>query len=333
MRSGEEVAAPSAEVRSATQEYIERLLLGGRREYTRLDVADKSGVPPERTHRLWRALGFATAGDDDVVFTEADVEAAILGDGLRSAGLVDEEMLAAVTRALGHHLSRLAEWQVQLVWRVIAERPDIAQDERQLIEVIENAVPALERLQNYVWRRHLAAFAGRALAVSNDELEGRSQVVGFVDMVGYTRMTRQVDEGALSRVLERFEALAGDIIAERHGHVVKMIGDEVLFVAGRVADAAEIALTLNETAKSDEDIPALRTGLAFGHVLNRLGDVYGPVVNIAARLTSVARPGTVLVDKDFATALDEHGGYVVRSRRPVSVRGYRRLHPYSLRRE
>lgn len=319
-------------VDEAVQRRIEEVLLGGRRKYTRLDVAKLAGVPPERTQRLWRALGFATVDDDEVVFTDADVEAAKLGDGLMESGLVDRHLDASVARALGHHLSRLAEWQVHMVWEWLAQRPEIARDEQQTAQLIEMAVPAIERLQNYVWRRHLAAFAGRTLATSEDEFVTRNQVVGFVDMVGYTRMTRRIDEAGLLAVLDRFEALAGDVIAEHHGRVVKMIGDEVLFVADNPIDAVEIALALNEQARSDDEIPELRTGLASGHVLNRLGDVYGPVVNIASRLTSTARPGTILVDQQLATEIGEEPGYDLRSLRPVAVRGYSKLRPYSLRR-
>lgn len=320
------------EVTDAVQRRIEEVLLGGKRKYTRAEVAELSGVPPERTHRLWRALGFATVGDDDVVFTDADVEAVRLGDYLMESGLVDRAMDASVTRALGHHLSRLAEWQVHMVRDWLAQRPEIARDEEQTGKLIELALPTLERLQNYVWRRHLAAFAGRALAVSEDELESRAQVVGFVDMVGYTRMTRRVDETELSAVLENFEAIAGDVIAERHGRIVKMIGDEVLFVADNPLDAVEIALSLNEHAEHDERLPELRTGLASGHVLNRLGDVYGSVVNIAARLTSVARPGTILIDQVLAAEIEGNKAYDVRSLRPQAVRGYHKLRPHALRR-
>lgn len=316
----------------SVQTRIEEVLLGGSRKYTRAQVSEKAGVPLDRTHRLWRALGFATVGDDDVVFTDADVEAVVIGARLMDSGLVGEGMDASVTRALGHHLSRLAEWQVDMVREWLVSHEQTGGDPERVATLIELAVPTLERLQNYVWRRHLAAFAGRTLATSDEDMDGRLQVVGFVDMVGYTRMTRRIDEAELSTVLDHFENVAGDVIAEHHGHVVKMIGDEVLFVADDPRDAVEIALVLNERAEHDEAIPDLRTGLASGRVLNRLGDVYGPVVNIAARLTSVARPGTILVDQNLATELERDGAYDVKSVRPVSVRGYQKLRPYTVRR-
>ncbi|WP_246257853.1 adenylate/guanylate cyclase domain-containing protein [Amycolatopsis anabasis] len=314
------------------QQRLERILLGGRRKYTRLDVAAKSGVPEERSRRIWRALGFAGVSDDEVVFTDADIEAIRIADQLVRSGVVPADLELSVTRVLGQHLSRLAEWQVHMLWNLITENAVDGQNERQIARLVEAVLPELEQVQNFVWRRHLAAYAGRALAAPDEDLETRAQCVGFVDMVGYTRMTRRIDEAELSEVLDRFEAVVTEVIAERRGRVVKMIGDEVLFVADTAVDAAEIALTLTERTDADKDLPAVRGGLAAGRVLNRFGDVYGSVVNLASRLTSVARPGTILVDRELATELDGEPGYELRVRRPIAVRGYSRLRPAALRR-
>ncbi|MFE5504329.1 adenylate/guanylate cyclase domain-containing protein [Amycolatopsis japonica] len=316
----------------ALQQRLERILLGGKRKYTRLEVAEKAGVPEERSRRLWRALGFATVDDDEVVFTDADIEAIRTADQLMNSGLIDPGIELAVTRALGQHLSRLAEWQVHMLWTMITENKEIGSSERQIGRLVERLLPELEKVQEFVWRRHLAAYAGRAMAMPDEDLEARTEVVGFVDMVGYTRLTRQVDEDELTDILDRFESVATEVIADHHGRIVKMIGDEVLFVADSAVDGAEIALVLSERADTDETLPAVRAGLASGRILSRFGDVYGSVVNLAARLTSTARPGTILVDKELATELSEFPQFEVRTRRPVSVRGYNRLRPSSLRR-
>ncbi|MBK1786045.1 adenylate/guanylate cyclase domain-containing protein [Prauserella cavernicola] len=316
----------------AFQRRLERVLLGGQRSYTRLQVAELAGVSEERTRQLWRALGFAAVPNDQVVFTDADVEAVRIADGMIDAGVFDQELETAVTRALGLHLSRLAEWQADLLWSLVREHPELAADEQRLTELVETLVPQLERVQSFVWRRHLVAYAGRALAVPDEDLEARTQVVGFVDMVGYTRMTRRIDENELGDVLERFEALATEVVAEGRGRVVKMIGDEVLFVADSPAEAAEIALTLTERTSTDDELPPVRAGLASGRVLSRFGDVYGETVNLASRLTSIARPGTILVDRTLAKALTGDPAYELRSRRSASVRGYSRIRPAALRR-
>ena len=114
--------------------------------------------------------------------------------------------------------------------------------------------------------------------------------------------------------------------------MVKTVGDEVLFVVDDPRDAAEIAVLLTEPGRRGQGLPALRVGLAEGRVLSRFGDVYGPVVNLAARLTSLARPGTALVDRELAAALRGAGGYRLQARRPSAVRGYHHLRSWSISR-
>jgi adenylate cyclase len=316
----------------ADEDAIERILLGGGRQYTRAQVAELSGVAAERASALWRALGFASQDDDAAVFTDGDVQALRLTDQLIQNGILDPSLATSTARMIGQHMSRLAESQVLMLRDVLAANPELAADERQLARLVEHLTPELETLQNFVWRRHLAAYAGRMLATPDEEVDERRQVVGFADMVGFTSLTRRATEKELVEIVDRFDSLAADVVAESRGRIVKMLGDEVLFVADSPADGAEIALTLIRRAEDDPTVPALRAGLAYGRVLSRFGDIYGSVVNIASRLTSVARPGTVLVDLEMIEALKDDDGYVVRPRRPVSVRGYHRLRSAALRR-
>jgi adenylate cyclase len=316
-----------------SEEAIEGILLGGGRQYTRAQVAELSGVSVERASELWRALGFATQDDDAAVFTAGDVTALRLTDQLIQNGILDPSLATSTARMIGQHMSRLAESQVHMLRDLLAANPELAADERLLTRLVEHLTPELESLQNYVWRRHLAAYSGRMLAPANeDEIDEVRQVVGFADMVGFTSLTRRATEKELVAVVDAFDALAAEVVAENHGRIVKMLGDEVLFVADSPADGAEIALTLIARAEQDASVPALRAGLAYGRVLSRFGDVYGPVVNIASRLTSVARPGTVLLDLEMSEALKNEAGYSVHPRRPVSVRGYSRLRSAALRR-
>ena len=316
---------------AAMQLRIEQILLGGERKYTREQAAEKAGVALDRASALWRALGFATTDSDEPIFTDGDVHALQVTVGLMDAGILDPQTATSAARMLGQHLSRLAEWQVHMLRSVIEANPELAADERQLARFIERLLPDLEQMQSFAWRRHLAAFAGRVLA-ARDDFESRQQVVGFADMVGYTSLTRRASESELGALLERFESVASTVIAENHGQVVKMLGDEVLFLADDPIRGATIALTLLEAAEADDDLPPLRCGMAFGRVLGRYGDVYGSTVNLASRLTSVARPGTVLIDIALAEELSEVDEFSIRARRPVSVRGYHRLKPSVLRR-
>nr|PZN01603.1 MAG: adenylate/guanylate cyclase domain-containing protein [Thermocrispum agreste] len=327
--SVDDPGAGTAPLSARTRRRIDELLLGGPRKYNRLQVAELSGVPADVTQRRWRSLGFATAGDEEVLFTDNDVAAAALAEKLLATGVVPAGMDVAVTRAVGHHLSRLAEWQIELVRELLDKNPELLADEDRLVMFLDTVMPLLEQLQTFVWRRHLAAYAARAFDAGEDDTGALA--VGFADMVGYTRLTRRIDEEQLSEVLDKFEALASAVVAERHGRIVKTIGDEVMFVADTPADAVEIAAEFARRAAEDDDIPDVRVGVAFGPVLSRLGDVFGKTVNIAARLTSTARPGTIVVDEGLAEALGEHAPYQVRPLRPVSVRGYSRLKRFAVK--
>ena len=308
---------------------LERALLGGSRRYTRIEVAELSGVPLERAQRLWRALGFPDVDDDNVAFTDLDVQALRTVQDLVELGVIDEETQLATTRAMGQSLSRLAEWQVSVLTTALGQLDTIGTEAA--TEAARELVPVLEGLIGYVWRRHLAAAATRALA-NPDEVVARTMVVGFADLVGYTTLTRHVDEDELAKVVGGFETIASDVIAELGGRVVKTVGDEVMFTADDVSAGAEIAVRMQELVEAAEELPGLRVGLAYGTVLARLGDIYGEPVNLAARLTSIARPDSVLVDKEMAAALEGDERYRLRRVPPRPVRGYALLQAMRLRR-
>jgi adenylate cyclase len=318
----------------AAREDLERLLLEGPRRYTRLQIAELAGIPPERSRRLWRALGFADAADDDPVFAEADLAALGVLRELIDSGFVGPETEASIARAMGQSLSRLADWQTDMLADVLSGA-DVEGERRTAtpeaaVAAAEALLPLLRQLQDYVWRRHLAANADRLLSAVGGG-DRRELAVGFADLVGYTSRSRGMGGRELGAMIEDFESTAAEVIALHRGRVVKTVGDGVLFTAGSAVDAMEIALDLPE-AWDAEDRPQLRVGAAYGEVLTRLGDVYSSVVNLASRLTSLARPGTVLVDKVLAEQLRDEPGYRVRPLRRVSVRGYDHLQPWLVRR-
>ena len=313
---------------------IEEFLLGGARHLTRLDVRERTDLPPEQSTRLWNALGFPAAADDTPAFTDADVEALGQVGRLLSQDTFDDAEALAVARTLGQTMARLAEWQANLVRRTIAEA-GAAQDPQAVTEALESIVPLLERIQTYAWRRHLAVTAGRMLAgLAHPDAGGDEDVVvvGFADVVGFTTLSRKIDTDELRSLLERFESVAGDVVSRHGGRVVKTLGDEILFVCGDVAGAVAIATGLQEEIPDEQGRLQLRIGLAQGEVLPRYGDVYGPVVNIASRLTSHARPGSILVDDALTDAIREAGLDVeLKAVPPVNVRGYKHLKPHTLR--
>jgi adenylate cyclase len=317
---------------STPEDALEELILGAPRRYTRQQVIEDAEIDLDTGRRLWRALGFAEAGDDEVLFTERDLDAVRLMSRLTDAGVLDPDVREAVARAMAQSLSRLAEWQVGMLIRVIEGQGGevTPQGSRDIAAAV---LPALEELQSYVWRRHLAAAVRRMVVTSGPSEPGTwPLVVGFADMVGFTHTTRRRSTAELSEMIERFGSTTTEVIADGHGRIVKTVGDEVLFVADDVADGAAIALALQDRVRAEPALPELRIGLAAGPVLVRYGDVYGEVVNIAARLTAHARPGSVLADRGVADALSDDPRFALRPLRSVAVRGYRHLHPWVLER-
>ena len=318
--------------RRRPEEALEELLLGGPRRYTRLQVAESAGLPPHRTQRLWRALGFADVPDDDLVFTDADVAALRRLRVLIDSGFVDEQTEASIARAMGQSLSRLADWQTDMLVSMVSDLErqggDAAFD---VVAAATLLLPLMRELHDYAWRRHLAANAGRLLDTDPGAVDERDLAVGFADLVGYTTLSRGLGGRELGAMVEDFESLAADVIARHRGRVVKTVGDGVLYTCVSPVDAVEIALRLPVEWAAD-DRPPLRVGAAYGPVLTRLGDVYSPVVNLASRLTSIARPSTVLVDEELARRLRGVRDYRIRPLNQVSVRGYEHLQPWLVRR-
>jgi len=311
-------------------ELLEEHLLGSTPTLTGEEVAELVGIPREVAKQRWRSLGFTEVADDEVAFTEADVEAMRLTQRMHELGMIRSEDEAALIRTLGRSFARLAEWQLT----VLGETIDPTElDEDGLAAVLDTVTPLLEQIQNYVWRRHTLSAASRLLlAPSTGDEDGVSTAIGFADIVGYTRQTRSLSQEELARLVDEFEARALAIVTSHNGRIIKTIGDEILFAADSPTDAAHISLELVEEHLLDEDFPQLRVGTAWGPVLHRLGDVFGPTVNIASRLTSIARPGRALVDKELADAVTDDEAFKLRRMRRIAVKGYRRLEPWALRR-
>ena len=312
-------------------------LFDGQPTLTQREVAERAGVDLEDANELWRYLGFSVVGDDKVAFSEADVEAIRVTRRLTELGVVSPETIPQFVRSVGRSFSRLADWQVRVLLSSIAEEVD--EGEAPPLDVVSEVIPMVEQVQAYVWRRHLLAAASRiAMRTASAEASGPT-VVGFVDIVGYTSRSRQMSTRDLAELVDHFEGAVTSLVVDAGGQVVKTIGDEVLFMVEDPERAAEVALAMVDLGEDEDDLfPQVRVGLAHGPVLARLGDVFGPTVNIASRLTSVSRPGRVLVGGELAELLREadegrdQQRYRLRRTRRISVKGYENLDSWSLKR-
>ena len=197
----------------------------------------------------------------------------------------------------------------------------------------------------HAWRRHLEVGIARlrtdaAVAAGLDSppegVEGpwvdeqtHDLTVGFADLVNFSGLSSTLDVNRIGDLVEVFEARCADVVSSRGGRLIKTIGDAVLFVADDADDAARIAFALVEVIGRDARLPDVRLGLASGPTVNRLGDVFGSPVNLAARLTALARRNRVLVDEETLTRLPK-GEYAARRLSARPVRGFGLVEPVAL---
>jgi adenylate cyclase len=304
-----EAGQPQSQTRAAAKrkakasgDELEALLLGGVPRHTAYEVCKAAGIPYDEARRYWRAMGFADVGQARA-FTDADVDALLRLGGMPRSGLFTEDFAVQVARSMGQTTARLAEWQVDVLFDAF-DTAGVGSEEMAEFgyRIGRRVLPELEELLVYVWRRQLAAAAGRVRQQLQEHAEGQ-QAVGFADLVSFTRLSRQLSEEELARLVSVFEANAADTVAYGGGRLIKTLGDEIMFAADSPARAARIALDLLASMRRTEAVPELRIGVAYGHVVQRNGDIYGTTVNLAARLTSLAEPDQIVVDPELAKVL------------------------------
>jgi adenylate cyclase len=265
--------------------------------------------------------------------------------------------MISLTRALGHTSDRLALWQVEALVEDMATRRglDDPAARRAVLDELPDLAPVLEAQLLHSYRRHLAAIAARyavEFAAGQDRAGDPAalplaRAVGFADMVSFTRRTAGLGSTDLSDFVQRFETIARDVVTQGGGRVVKTIGDAVLFVADDVRTGARVALELARVLGGDLDVERekgagglaegargvtpVRVGVVWGRVLSRFGDVFGPSVNVAARLTDIADPSTVLTDPATARLLVDTPGLVLQALPERELEGIGALAPVRIR--
>ncbi|HLK09773.1 MAG TPA: adenylate/guanylate cyclase domain-containing protein [Candidatus Binatia bacterium] len=278
---------------------------------TLAEVAARAGLSPQRVEHMRLAAALPAVGPDEPAFSTDDV--AIFTAFARGAALFGEAALRDFMHIVGAALGRVAEAAVSL-FVVNIEGPihEAGGDELALAQANLRAIGALDLLlpaMRSLFRAHMETAIRRlrtGRAPGSVDLVQRT--VGFVDLVGFTSLSRRQSARELAELLLRFEGLAHDIVVARDGRLVKLIGDEAMFVAIEPTAACDIALTLVDQVVQDRAVTP-RGGLASGLVLSRGGDYYGPVVNQAARIAELAVPGEVLATAEVAAAAGARFGF------------------------
>ncbi|MCY1159829.1 MAG: adenylate/guanylate cyclase protein [Citricoccus sp.] len=323
---------------------LETDLLGGPRTLTRREMAGELGVSLISARKLWRALGFPNVQDGDRAFTPKDTAAIGTMIDLVRRGVLNEETAISLTRSIGQMTDRMVVWQIEaLVENKISEEGMTDPEARRaVVGMLPELIEPLEQVMEYSYRRQLNAALQRltvraeaglaASAIGRDGSEDDAplplaRAVGFADMVSYTSLSRRMNERTLAQMVQRFENKCAEIISIGGGRLVKTVGDEVLFNAETPEAGAQISLALAKAMSEDPVLPSARVSLVWGRVLSRLGDIYGPTVNLASRLTALADPGSVLVDAMTALALEGDERFVLIPQPPQMVRGFGEIRP------
>jgi adenylate cyclase len=320
----------------ATRDQLERAVLGEEPVFNAMQVSEETGVTIEEARRLWRALGFPEHGVE-TAFTKSDAEAVSTLVKVVAEGLIDFDMAVNLTRAVGQTMARLADWEVaSLVQRVEElEAGEQATGSRigSALRLIEEFRDPFESLLLYAWRRHLAAAVARieALGANEEDLHTVGLTVGFADIVSFTALSNQISEDRIGDLVELFESRCADVVASQRGRVIKSIGDSVLFVNDDPIRAYDTAAGIINVVGRDPRMPDVRVGLASGSVVMRLGDVFGPPVNMAARLTAVARRNRIIIDAATAEQLPPDQ-FETRRLPARPVRGFGIVEPVAVRR-
>jgi len=326
----------------STIEAYQKQLLGGVPYLTALEVANRAASSVDVFDKYWLAMGFPPTDPDDAIFTDADVDAFRSWVKMVDDGMVRQTAALSLIRAQSHLADRLALWQVEALVEDTERRLGLDDTSARLVTIdeMEDFVPGFEQQLVYTWRRHMQDLLSRsAHEVAHrpaDHSKKRfplTRTLGFVDMVAYTSKSGQMGDHLVD-FIERFEYVCRSAVTEKGGRVVKMIGDAVFFIADDLETGVQVATHLMETLEQTEGILPVRASIVQGDVFSRSGDVFGPPVNLAARLVDISPPGRILTDAPTAAAIEAgHGGSGVSvSEFPRSeLRGLGRVSPYLLR--
>lgn len=278
-------------------------VIGGPQRYTAAQIAQLTGQSIEFIHAARRAMGLPIPHDEERVYIDADLEATRMAAVFTAAGVSQQDSLE-VLRILGRGLSQSAEAIRALGMRLVLE-PGVSEHElaQRFALTASQLAPMLGPLVTNLLTLHLRQMADNeaidAAERAGGRLPGSREVaICFADLVGFTRLGEEVPPDELSRLAIRLEEMASDL-ATQPVRLVKTIGDAAMLTSPEPEPLLDAALALIGAAdREGDEFPQLRAGVALGAALSRAGDWFGAPVNLASRITQVARPGSLLAERE-----------------------------------
>jgi adenylate cyclase len=272
------------------------------------EAAEKAGVDYEMARRLRRAMGLPEVDDEDVEFEDLDVEALLVLKRLNEWGVPLDDLLD-VARVYGQAFTRIADAETHVfrqsfVQPLIEEGKTVREVEDELAPMVEALLELLGSSTDYVHRRHLG-MALQQLTAESSQTGTELLTVGFADLVDFSKIADDLHGSGLSELIERFEELSIQVCVDKGVRMVKMIGDATMFVSPDSDKAISVATTIVEEVGRDDVLAEARAGLDRGEVVPVGGDYFGRPLNVAARITAFARPGTTVVSGEVLDSMKE----------------------------
>jgi adenylate cyclase len=303
---------------------VERVLAGEGKLYTQEEVAEETGLDVEFLHEAARALGVPVREPGDRSITEEELELSRSAKVLLDAGIPRDAFLD-LTSVMTRSMSNIAASFASVFGEAFLRPGDTERDlGLRYAEALRHlgplAAPTLEQMFNLRMREQMRQGVITQAELQSGQLPGAQPIaVGFVDIVGFTKLGEDAPPDDVGAVVRRFERAVADAVGPPV-RLVKTIGDAAMLVAPEPAPVVDAVVSLVE--RSVDEAPLLRGGVACGDGLPRAGDWYGRPVNLASRLTAFARRGSVVTSREVREAAgDGYEWSAVGSRRFKGVRG------------
>jgi len=283
---------------------VERVLVGDGKLYTPEELAEETGLERDFLDEAARALGVPIREPGERSISEDEVELSRGAKVLLDAGLPQEAFLE-LTAVMSRSMATVAAAFTSVFGEAFLQPGDTERDlGLRYAEAIRNlgplATPALGQMFNIRLREQMSEAYISQTELQSGRLAGSQPIsVGFVDIVGFTRLGEDVAPEELGPVVRGFEKTVAETV-DAPVKLVKTIGDAAMLVAPEAGPVLGTVLDLVERSK--EDGPLLRGGVASGQGLPRAGDWYGRPVNLASRLTGFAKRGSVVASKEVREA-------------------------------
>jgi adenylate cyclase len=281
---------------------VERVLGG---EWSASEIAEKAGLPVETLLRLRRQLGLPEADPEEPVFGDEWLDSAKSTKVFLEAGL-GEQAIGEITRVLGEAMARVAATTTAAFAEAFLKPGDSEEQVAwRFAGLAEQLTPSMGPVLLAAFKGHLREAVQHGM-ISRAELAAghlageQETAVCFVDLVGFTTLGGQLEAEELGSVIGRFGELAGEV-AESQVRLIKTIGDAAMLACREPQPLVDAALRLLESVQR-ADLPSARAGVAFGPAVTRAGDLYGHAVNVASRVTGIARPDSVLCTQEVRDA-------------------------------